>query len=439
MCITDGCKKRKYPGKDMCKSHYYQHGLTQTDKKDEDGKSLLICPKCVTFMPKDGFINKLGKVSKNCSACLEHSREVEKNRPKRDQSAYYKKYEQRPEVKAMRKKYKEDNPEIATKGWMDYRARQFENNKEEYLAKNAKNMIKWKAKNPEKVAIAKKKKNANPHYKLQYYKRRAEEDGREWSITDEEALDMFHDKCHFCDSIEATINGIDRVNNSLGYTTDNTVACCSMCNYMKNTLDIVTFLKRCIHIASYNELLTEQFYSEAFADFTVTSFASYKKRAEKKNIEFTMTEDTYNKLIDEPCYMCGKDNCKNGIDRIDNSKGYCDGNITACCYCCNVMKKNFELQDVLNKCKSIAEKFDDKVDDMIIDKKSGLLCSSKNKKKTNRQEKKEAKYEATRQQMMNPEYRLKHAKELAAKHKAKKTEDTGKTGGKIKKTKDTEK
>jgi hypothetical protein len=38
-----------------------------------------------------------------------------------------------------------------------------------------------------------------------------------------------------------TYNGIDRVDNSKGYTPENTVPCCKICNKIKGTGDVQTF------------------------------------------------------------------------------------------------------------------------------------------------------------------------------------------------------
>ena len=40
-------------------------------------------------------------------------------------------------------------------------------------------------------------------------------------------------------------NGVDRVNNDLGYTIENSVTCCSLCNYMKRGMSLSDFI---IHI-----------------------------------------------------------------------------------------------------------------------------------------------------------------------------------------------
>lgn len=44
-------------------------------------------------------------------------------------------------------------------------------------------------------------------------------------------------------------NGIDRINNSLGYTQENSVACCSPCNYIKSDLELEYFYNKIIKIS----------------------------------------------------------------------------------------------------------------------------------------------------------------------------------------------
>jgi len=81
-------------------------------------------------------------------------------------------------------------------------------------------------------------------------------------------LDQFEllvsSSCHYCgDSPSRDIclktafsverikfNGIDRMDNSLGYTPDNCVPCCTRCNYMKRDLNYLEFIRRIKHIAS---------------------------------------------------------------------------------------------------------------------------------------------------------------------------------------------
>lgn len=47
-------------------------------------------------------------------------------------------------------------------------------------------------------------------------------------------------------------NGVDRLDNTLGYESDNTVACCSTCNYMKGTQSVSEFIDQVKLIYSNN-------------------------------------------------------------------------------------------------------------------------------------------------------------------------------------------
>jgi len=77
------------------------------------------------------------------------------------------------------------------------------------------------------------------------YKRNARKVGREFSLTIEEAQSLFTSACYYCLSEPSTrvnqkveelwYNGIDRLDNSIGYTKENCVPCCKFCNYAKHT------------------------------------------------------------------------------------------------------------------------------------------------------------------------------------------------------------
>ena|SRR5687767_9662289 len=82
----------------------------------------------------------------------------------------------------------------------------------------------------------------------------------------------------------------------------------------------------------------------------------YKKRAKKLKLDWTLTDEQCEKLFDSPCYYC--DTVKyssikntghstpfeyNGIDRVDNSRGYSSDNVVPCCGRCNSAKNKFTL------------------------------------------------------------------------------------------------
>ncbi len=82
----------------------------------------------------------------------------------------------------------------------------------------------------------------------------------------------------------------------------------------------------------------------------------YKKKCEYRGLKFELELSEFEYLISQPCYYCGiKDSCQlnrrhvivkyNGIDRIDNSKGYNYDNCITCCVHCNVAKSTMTLNE----------------------------------------------------------------------------------------------
>ena len=51
------------------------------------------------------------------------------------------------------------------------------------------------------------------------------------------------------------INGIDRINNDIGYTIENSLTCCKICNYAKNTMSMREFIAWLEKIVSNLEIL----------------------------------------------------------------------------------------------------------------------------------------------------------------------------------------
>lgn len=88
------------------------------------------------------------------------------------------------------------------------------------------------------------------------YKTSAKKKKRNFQLTKEQFFGMIQSKCHYCgvgpetkwnDLVYGTLkfpvknflyNGIDRKDNSLGYTLENCVPCCSKCNLSKRTMSI---------------------------------------------------------------------------------------------------------------------------------------------------------------------------------------------------------
>ena len=56
-------------------------------------------------------------------------------------------------------------------------------------------------------------------------------------------------KCRYCGDLLSNI-GLDRIDSSGGYTIDNVVPCCAICNTMKSTLTVEQFINHCKKVIS---------------------------------------------------------------------------------------------------------------------------------------------------------------------------------------------
>lgn len=94
------------------------------------------------------------------------------------------------------------------------------------------------------------------------YKNSARKRGYVFELTKEDFLEITTKSCHYCGqepSNEFTTNsntgifvysGIDRMDNTKGYTVDNCVPCCKICNVMKQQLSISEFYAHIKQIVS---------------------------------------------------------------------------------------------------------------------------------------------------------------------------------------------
>ena len=100
-----------------------------------------------------------------------------------------------------------------------------------------------------------------------YYKKNAESRNIPWNLTEKEFKSLIYKNCNYC-GIQPSMyktaqykdktiyyNGIDRIDSSIGYTIENCVPCCEMCNRMKNKYNINTFLNKIKQI--YNHCFIE--------------------------------------------------------------------------------------------------------------------------------------------------------------------------------------
>ena len=83
-----------------------------------------------------------------------------------------------------------------------------------------------------------------PKGKYHKYKSSAKTRGFSFKISFEEFMSFWQIPCSYCGGGIETV-GLDRVDSSKGYTLDNIVSCCSICNRMKMTMNSKDFIKHC--------------------------------------------------------------------------------------------------------------------------------------------------------------------------------------------------
>ena len=87
--------------------------------------------------------------------------------------------------------------------------------------------------------------------------------------------------------------------------------------------------------------------------------SNYKYSAKKRGYEYDLTEEEAVELFESDCFYCGdppsnakKDKDRvylyNGIDRLDNSRGYYSDNVVSCCHTCNKMKMDLSYSEFID-------------------------------------------------------------------------------------------
>jgi hypothetical protein len=113
----------------------------------------------------------------------------------------------------------------------------------------------------------------------------------------------------------------------------------------------------------------------------VAYYSSYKKGAQKRNLEFELTLDQFKSITSSKCSYCGVapssihfgslaytmdwgGYVSNGIDRVNSSLGYALDNCTPCCMICNKMKQQFSKEEFIAQCRKITEKHKEVLDSL---------------------------------------------------------------------------
>ena len=328
-----------------------RRGYAQKTTAPEPNKQ--VCTTCCKTLDEEQFIGHNDVQTKTCASCRESNRLQDMKRDKEHRNELARIAEQKPERKAVKQQWNENNYEKVALKSMNYRHRQIEADVDQYLNKNAENAKQWRDNNPEKVAINNLNKINSVESQYGVYNRSARDKNLDFKLSLTDFTILTEQSCYYCGIMqERGFNGIDRMNSEVGYVADNCVSCCQMCNYMKASLSVDAFLGRVEHILTHNGRINGRLFPEMFPDYNSCSYNRYTIRASKKNLEFALSQADFDALKLHPCYLCGKQSNSqhlNGIDRIDNNKGYMVDNVKSCCFGCNHIKRNYVLDDMFNK------------------------------------------------------------------------------------------
>jgi hypothetical protein len=97
-------------------------------------------------------------------------------------------------------------------------------------------------------------------------------------------------------------------------------------------------------------------------------YGSYIKSAKNRALKFELTKEKFKELTKQNCFYCGTSPnttikpkspgggyTYNGIDRVDNNKGYILENSVSCCKMCNYFKMSLPVNEFLTHIRKIHE------------------------------------------------------------------------------------
>ena len=168
-------------------------------------------------------------------------------------------------------------------------------------------------------------------------------------------------------------NGIDRINSSRGYTKSNVVSCCSSCNKAKQEMTTIEFYKYCLTLSGRinnfsmikNKLKNRTDEYEISRRYGKTKSRHNELEKRNKYSSDMLSKEEFKKYIFSDCYYCKTNHTAinldtgtkfNGLDRLDNSKGYEEGNVITCCVYCNKAKSELSIKNFYRMINRIVKK-----------------------------------------------------------------------------------
>jgi hypothetical protein len=227
------------------------------------------------------------------------------------------------------------------KYWIKSRETMKQYNPNFYTNKNAA-AREWRRNNPDKMMQFYLRRSNDPYVKFDVYRRRARVAGIEFALGREQCYEFFKAPCAYCGThdnnksrypsytvmgkqIQSSINGVDRVDNQVGYTPENCISCCSLCNKFKYKTTKDTLLYKALAILNHLGAI---------------------KADCQHYYELNWSVGSGGEKYGKECYICGhKENL--GIDRFKSGVDYTElSNNRACCSSCNYLKSDISY-DIL--------------------------------------------------------------------------------------------
>lgn len=151
-----------------------------------------------------------------------------------------------------RKEWESKNKDYLKKYHKEYHKKWYQEHKEErqqqireYAKDHKEDAVrrvqKYVKNNKEKVDLYNKEYQQSPAGLYRTTKYNAGKRGKQWELNPESFKKLVLSPCHYCGETQQR-RGIDRVDNNKGYTKQNSVSCCKLCNYMKKHYTVEEFI-----------------------------------------------------------------------------------------------------------------------------------------------------------------------------------------------------
>jgi hypothetical protein len=153
--------------------------------------------------------------------------------------------------------------------------------------------------------------------------------------------------------------GTPRIDKSLRQYDKNDNVIGKVCSYCKRMLPIDNYYKSSINADGYDGVCKYCTSHSPRGRYQV-----YRQAAKIRNLDFKLTLDEFDEITKQPCQYCGEYNNAyfgeqySGIDRVNSSIGYIEGNIVPCCTMCNRMKLDYATSDWFAKMYQILKHID---------------------------------------------------------------------------------